>query len=198
MDAAATEAGATLWLEKTPRHARHVRDIESHIPNVQFVHIVRAGQAVVASLRDASDADPDVWPSSTPLELVEVWRRYVRAALRWVGHPNHAFVSYERLAADPRSVIAGLLPLLGLRRDEAILDAVLSGYAVSSQKLIGRVMSADAGGRIATEPWKAGTAADITNRNDTKFLRLFTAAERAEIDAAVAEQDAAIASIPFI
>ncbi len=198
MDRAASDAGAAMWLEKTPRHARFVDRIESEVPDVRFIHLIRAGEAVAASLRDASNNDPAVWPSSTPPQLVEVWRRYLRISLRCIGRPNHCFVSYERLVEDPAPVMSALCAFLGLRCDAALLEGMLAGYAASSEKVIGRLVRGGGDARLASEPWKVGTDGAIANRNQAKLQRLFTDSERAVIVSAVAEQDGAIATIPFL
>ncbi len=198
MDRAVDEASGAMWLEKTPRHARFVDRIESEIPGARFIHLIRAGEAVAASLRDASLNDPAVWPSSTPPQLVEVWTRYLRVSLRCIGRPNHCFVSYERLVQDPGPVIGALCEFLGLRADAALLEQMLADYAESSEKVIGRLVRGAGEVTLASEPWKAGTDGAIANRNQAKLQRLFTESERAVIVAAVAEQDGALATIPFL
>jgi hypothetical protein len=198
MDRAAEVAGAKMWLEKTPRHARHIARIESEVPGARIIHLIRAGEAVAASLRDASETDPEVWPPSTPPQLVEVWRRYLRLSVKYVGHENHAFVSYERLVDAPGPVVRALCDFLGLRCDDSLLERMLSGYGTSSEKVIGRLVGASADSALRSEPWKAGTDGAIGNRNDVKLQRLFTAEERSVIVTAVAEQDAEISAIPFL
>jgi hypothetical protein len=198
MDRAVAEAGAAMWLEKTPRHARFVDRIESEVPGARFIHLIRAGEAVAASLRDASNNDPAVWPSSTPPQLVEVWRRYLRISLRCIGRPNHCFVSYERLVQEPGPVMGALCEYLGIPADPALLERMLAGYAESSEKIIGRLVRGGGDVTLTSEPWKAGTDGVIANRNQAKLERLFTKSERAVILAAVAEQDGAVAAIPFL
>lgn len=198
MDRAAAEAGATMWLEKTPRHARFVDRIETEVPGARFIHLIRAGEAVAASLRDASIKEPAVWPWSTPPDLVEVWRRYLRISLRCVGRPAHCFVSYERLVAQPDAVMEALCGALGLRCDATVRQRMLAGYGASSEKVIGRLVGGAGEATIAAEPWKEGTDGVIANRNQAKLQSLFTDAERAVIVEAVAEQDAALATIPFL
>ena len=200
MDRTAREAGASLWLEKTPRHARYVDLIEGEVEGARFVHIVRAGEAVVASLQEASERDPVVWPPMTPMETVAMWRRYLGYTTACVGREPHAFVSYEQLAAAPERVMAPLCDFLGLRADDAALQAILADYAASSQSVVGRVrrVAGEGSTAIATEPWKQDVGAAIANRNEAKFHARFSAGERAQISAAVAQEDDALARIPFL
>jgi hypothetical protein len=198
MDRSAHEAGASVWVEKTPRHARHVKGIERHLPDARFVHMIRSGEAVCASLRDVGDREPELWGTSTAQELVEIWRRYLHYSLAWVGRPNHVFVSYERLVADPEQVMSKLCRFLDLSDDGDALERMLGGYQTSAAGVIGRVVGSGGGARVAGEPWKAGTDGAIANRNDEKLMRVFDEQERAEVSRAVATEGASVATIPFL
>jgi hypothetical protein len=200
MDQAAREANASLWLEKTPRHARHIDLIEREVPRVRFVHIVRAGEAVVASLQEASEHDPVVWPPMTPLEAAQMWQRYLGYTTACVERAGHAFVAYERLVAAPAEVMRPLCGFLGLRDDNAALDAVLSGYRASAAGVTGRArrVGHETGTAVAEEPWKHDVGGEISNRNDAKFRRRFSEAEQAEISAVVAQRRDAVAALPFL
>lgn len=198
MDRAAQQSGATLWLEKTPRHARHIERIEQEVAGVRFVHLIRSGEAVAASLKDASNIDPEVWPSSTPLQLVEVWRRYLGYSQACVGRSNHVFVSYERLVTSTETVMSTLCRSLGLDDEPSLIAGLLLDYRASSAKVTGR-LTKDAGTlTLSTEPWKQDVSGEIDNRNEAKFRRLFTAEEQAEIRAAVTRERDAVAAIPFV
>ena len=198
MDRSAREAGASVWVEKTPRHARHVKGIERRVPDARFIHMIRSGEAVCASLRDVGDSEPELWGTSSALELVEIWRRYLHYSLAWIGRENHVFVSYERLVEDPEQVMAKLCRFLDLADDPGALERMLGGYRASAAGVIGRVVGSDTGTRVADEPWKAGTDGAIANRNEEKLRRVFDEQERADIARAVATEAAALATIPFL
>jgi hypothetical protein len=198
MDRSALQTGASLWLEKTPSHARHIPQIERLVARARFIHIVRAGEAVVASIQEASERDPTVWPRLAPLDNVEVWRRYVRYSQICVGRENHAFVSYERLVAVPEAVLTSLSKFLELRIDAKILAALLTGYRASSKQVIGRLVRSDGADLLAREPWKDDVAGALTNRNDAKFRSLFSEPEQERITRAVAQEREAVASLPFL
>lgn len=196
MDAAARRADASLWLEKTPGHLRYVAEIERHVPRARIVHLVRAGEAVVASLHEVKQRHPDVWHGPEDLdELVGVWRANLHRTRDCVGRPNHAFVSYERLVEDPAGVMAALCAFLDLRGDSDAIDQVLAGYGASAAKVTGRVNGSVG---VVEEPWKATVAAPISNRNDAKFRALFSEAEQAVIREAVARERAVVESIPYL
>ena len=200
MDQAARVANASLWLEKTPRHARYVDLIEREVPRARFVHLVRAGEAVVASLQEASELDPVVWPPMDLAATVGTWRRYLGYSTACVGRDAHTFVAYERLVAAPEEVMRPLCAFLGLRDDDAALETLLSGYRRSSTAVVGRVrrVGSEQGADVAAEPWKQDVAQRISNRNDAKFRLRFDESERRQISAAVAQEREALAAIPFL
>lgn len=198
MDRAAGDASAGLWLEKTPSHARHIARITREIPDVRFVHLIREGEAVAASLRGAGNADPEVWNSSTALQLVQVWSRYLRYSEPWIGHPRHVFVSYERLVDETADVMPRLCGFLGVSTDSAAIDQILSGYGASSERVVGRLVRSAGQPALETEPWKLDVSDQIANRNDVKFRQLFTPAEQAEVTVAVRREQALVASFPCL
>ena len=198
MDRGAHEQGGCLWLEKTPSHARHIEAIQTEVPGARFVHLIRAGEAVVASLKDANSSDPAVWPTSAPGELVALWRRYLAWSTPWIGYPDHAFVSYERLVSATESVMRSICEFAGLHATQSSVDAMISGYRVSSEGLVGRLNRSVGAVALATEPWKQDVAGEIGNRNEKKFNRLFSAAERQEISAGVATENDTLSRFPFL
>lgn len=122
LDAAAAERGADTWLEKTPMHLRQLEVIEPSVPGgeVRFIHIVRRGPDMVASLYAASRA----WGEGYSLEqCARRWNRdleHTLARLR-AGHPD-VVVLYEELTASPRRVVDEVLRRLGLEPDDAIME----------------------------------------------------------------------------
>src|SRR5206468_2427680 len=151
---------------------------------------IRSGQAVVASLHEARQVRPDKWgePTASP-NLVRIWHSAVRRSQSCVGLPNHAFVSYERLVADPAGVMRRLCAFLELPLDAETLDRMLNEYA-----------AADAQARSGRgEPaWHGGVSGPIENRNTRKFQTLFTPEEQAAINRAVARDDTIMESFPFL
>lgn len=198
LDAAAHRSDSSHWLEKTPNHLRYVGEIERHIPNARIVHIIRSGEAVVASLQEAARKRPDVWWPLGIDQCVEVWRSDVHRSRSCIGRLNHAFVSYERLVAHPPSVLRRLCACLELPVDDAVLDRMLSDYAVKGTQTKGYVRLTESGPIREPEPWKDDLGAPIRNRNAGKFQTTFTPVEQAEIKRAVAREDPIMHSFPFL
>jgi LPS sulfotransferase NodH len=160
MDDRAAAGGAGAWLEKTPGHLHRVRLIETHVEGAVFVHMVRRGTAAVLSLVDVT-ARNHQWGGPRSVDACAArWNLDIRTSYERRGHRGHLFVSYENLVADPSAVLVPLLAALGLGADRAQVDAMLSGYAEANAVLSRR------------EPWKAGVAGTIADRNEARTGRL--------------------------
>lgn len=159
LDRIALDAQATVWIEKTPAHVFYIRDIARYVPEARFVHLVRRGEDVVASLYDLAMRYPDErW--TQPFRHIEAciaeWNRSVTATKRWLGQPGHMVVRYEQLIEQPDQTVAGITDLLGLRRmDEVDISAEKAEALIRPD-----------------EPWKAAVTSGVRKPED-KFARLF-------------------------
>jgi Sulfotransferase family len=191
LDEVARASHASHWLEKTPDHLHYVREIERYIPGSRIVHMIRSGRAVVASLFDAQRTRPDIWGQPRTISnLVKAWGSDLRRSRACIGRPNHTFVSYERLVADPGAVMGRLCPCLRLPADESTVERMLRDYPLAGMRSTGSVRS--------PMHWDGGVAGDIGNRNDAKFYALFSVSERAQIDHALAAEARGVDAFPFL
>jgi len=122
MDDIASRRGASCWVEKTPGHVFVIEEIEKRVPNTRFIHIIRDGRAVVASLCDAKRryGDAKLWQWSLG-EFVSLWNRAILRSAQCVGKTNHFFVSYEALTANPKRELNAICEFLGLEFEESML-----------------------------------------------------------------------------
>ena len=63
LDRLASFQGKTGWLEKTPGHLYYIDDFARACPDARFIHLVRNGADVVASLYEVTQHYPEVWGS---------------------------------------------------------------------------------------------------------------------------------------
>jgi len=139
LDELALRRGTSTWVEKTPRHLCYIPFIErlsSREPRTHFVHVIRNGLEVVASLHTASKQ----W--ERPYDLVtcvERWNADLGFSLSRVprkkdqgGSSADHVVSYEHLTASPSATLERLFADLGLAWD----PEVLKRYGPSSGQLI--------------------------------------------------------------
>jgi hypothetical protein len=132
LDELTLRRGRSAWIEKTPRHLRYVPFLErlgGRGSGMRFVHVIREGLEVVASLHRASRD----WERPYDIETcVRRWNADVGFSLDRAERVNDRFVFYEELTSSPQTVLERLLTGLGLDWQPAILER----YAAVSERLI--------------------------------------------------------------
>jgi len=121
LDALARERGATHWVEKTPLHLYALPYLERIATGarLRFVHVVRQGLGVVASLHAASQR----WERAYDVEeCAQRWNRDLRATLARLDRDTDHAVLYEPLTRAPEPALAGLLAHLGLPPAAGLLE----------------------------------------------------------------------------
>jgi hypothetical protein len=187
LDAAAQSEGKMAWVEKTPSHLHSIGAIERYVPEAKFIHMLRSGEAAIASLFNVTQKHPDRWGGARSLDrCIGRWQQDVRCSHACVGLPNHCFVSYERLVEDPAAVLGRLVGWMGLPGEEGVIALMLSGY----REQLARV--------AVKEPWKDGVGGDIANRNDARINELLSAAEQADLTRALAPERRLLSDLPFL
>lgn len=156
LDRLARRRGAAYWLEKTPMHLRYCSLIDSATRQdrpARFVHVIRDGLEVVASLRAASRS----WARAYGVrECARRWNDDLEMSIARIDSPHDRFVLYEGLTGDPESTLRPLLDWIGLDWQPAILEE----YGRTAVDLI----------RV-DETWKAGVERRIsTSRTADKRL----------------------------
>lgn len=156
LDTLAAQAGAAGWLEKTPGHFVYLEPMARLCPDARFVHIVRAGEDVVASAVDAElrHADHASFRGG-PMHWVRRWNRAAETHLRWAGQPGHHVVFHDELVAAPERVLGGVLHFLG--RDDAPPRPTAPGDLAD----------------LADEPWKRDALSGRIGAPERRFEALF-------------------------
>ena len=160
-----TEQGSKkIWVEKTPRHLHYIALIEKYIPDAKFIHIVRNGKDVVASLYEVTHKHPEIWGGPRSIEqCINRWINDVRISLRHLHRPNHILVQYENLVEAPRSILEKLCAFIGIPFDEVMLRE----YGSAARRVISK-----------NEVWKAGVDRPIKKTNSKKFFEIFDEQQR--------------------
>jgi hypothetical protein len=163
LDCATLSQDKQIWLEKSPEHVRYIRYIEASIPDAKFIHLVRNGSDVVASLYDVTHKhrQPDVW-GDEPWELdkcIRHWVRSVEFSSLHLNKPNHILVRYEKLVENSEAVLRELCDFIGT----PFYPSMLKDYRKMAEKVV-----------LKNEAWKASVVDPINNANSTKFYQLFS------------------------
>ncbi len=146
LDAAASQRGASVWVEKTPDHVFRIGLIRRFAPDARFVHVIRRGEDVVPSLRRATRdwGRPRSWA-----RCAAHWAAALLVSERHSSEPGHYVLPYEHLVAEPEREARSLLEWMGLPWEDELLDRYRRGIA--------GIIDAD-------ETWKASSFGEIRER----------------------------------
>ncbi|MCA9952951.1 MAG: sulfotransferase [Anaerolineales bacterium] len=164
LDKLTVEANKNIWVEKTPRHLHFIKQISNQIPNSKFIHIVRNGPDVVASLYQATNENPRAWTKGrTPGfkgfsvdECINRWNHDVQITARYQHMPNHLIVKYNLLVNQPELSIQPIADFLHINYVPAMLSAEKAFH-----EIVG-----------ANEPWKSNNKRSV-HTPESKFKKIF-------------------------
>jgi hypothetical protein len=104
LDASAHAEGRTAWVEKTPYHLLYIPEIERHVPDARFVHVIRPGEDVLASIADANlryENNNNAFGGGT-VHWSRRWNRAAQIHRAYARQPHHHFVFLDDLTRDNR------------------------------------------------------------------------------------------------
>ncbi|MGK7921572.1 MAG: sulfotransferase, partial [Trichodesmium sp.] len=102
LDILTEQQNKTIWLEKTPGHIRYINYLEKWVKNVKFIHIIRNGADVVASLFEVTNQHPKVWSGGWNIDkCIQQWIEDVSLTQSHLSKSNHTLVEYEKLVENP-------------------------------------------------------------------------------------------------
>jgi hypothetical protein len=105
------KSNATIWVDHTPHNVRQARLLVRSFPGCKFIHIVRDGRAVAASVM------PLDWGPNSIVEAAHFWveqTAYGLAAEQTFGIEKVCRVHYEDLVRDPEKSMRRLAEFLDL------------------------------------------------------------------------------------
>lgn len=112
----AARFGKNRWGDKTPPYIFQMRAIQQALPEASFIHLIRDGRDVFASIKDlwfgpGSAADAARW-----------WTARIHAAREQAKYlPAYLEVHYEDLVTETEAVLRRICDFLALPWDEAML-----------------------------------------------------------------------------
>lgn len=165
LDTLTLNQGKTIWVEKTPGNLHYIEKIEKLVSGAKFVHIIRNGADVVASLYEVTNQYPEVWGRNgwSVEKCISRWIKDIQLSVGYSSRENHTLVSYEKLIAEPKPVLMNLCKVLNIPFEEQMI----SNYSQASKQVI-----------LENEPWKAITSQPIQSRHNVKFHTLFDINQR--------------------
>jgi hypothetical protein len=164
LDFLAQEQKKTGWIEKTPSHIQRINCIEKLVAAAKFIHIIRNGEDVIASLYEVTHKYPDIWNGARSIDqCLQRWNNDVQISLCHQNRSNHFVVRYEELTEDPKSVLLEVCKFCNVQFHESMLVT----YADSAKQVIRK-----------REQWKSSVSQNIQNTKREKFLKVFNEEEQ--------------------
>jgi hypothetical protein len=111
MEAICRAQGVDRWAETTPVHVLHVPEIKATIPEALFIHVVRDGRDVAASMMKQRWVRPLPWDGDNPERAAGAfWAWVVEAGDRaCAGYERDVLrVRYEDLTSSPQPTLDGI------------------------------------------------------------------------------------------
>jgi hypothetical protein len=160
-------AGKDIWVEKTPLHLHYIKEIQKLIPKAKFIHIVRTGTDVVASLYKATNENPEKWAGKrgfhgfTIDQCIKRWNNDVLITSKWKDVANHLVVKYEKLIDSPSIIIKDIC---------SFLEIEYSPLMKRPEQSFNQIVNPD-------EVWKKNNIKAI-NKPESTFDTIFTENQR--------------------
>ncbi len=153
------DPSAVRIAEKTPHNLLHMAMLGRLFPRARFVHVVRDGRAVAASLVRQAWVDPasgePIWYCKDPASGARYWSQVVTTVREQASQVPGRYLElrYEDLVQQPRQTLQRLLAFLGEAWDERVLahhDDVRVSPLESSSAAVARAVHTD-----ALERWRS-------------------------------------------
>ena len=149
------------FLEKTPIHCMHGAFILRVLPRARFLHVIRDGRAVAASLLRAADGWGRDWAPDTIGRAADRWDLRVRtgrAIRELVPRPSaYREIRYEDVRHDPRGALASLFGWLGLDADAEFVEGAVRANSLESDATFDAITRAGASANTASsDPYPEG------------------------------------------
>ncbi|UXX81109.1 sulfotransferase [Reichenbachiella carrageenanivorans] len=152
LDSTAISNGKRIWIEKTPMHLHYIPIISKYVPNAYFIHTLRSGKDVIASIYNYSTKHPDIWGERSLEQCISRWNSDIVISKQYVNTKKHIFVVYEKFIQSIDANTKDILKQLDIKQD--ISDFTDKNFDQTV---------------LNNEPWKQGVRQDITSTNDTLF-----------------------------
>jgi hypothetical protein len=157
LDRVAAHAGRSMWLEKTPYHLLYIPEIQQDVPDARFVHVIRPGIDVMASLIDANIRFTENTAFLGDLgHWMQRWNRAMDIHRSYLGKPGHHVLALEDLVRDPQAEWNRLCRFLDLQPQTLMPQACDQPIA-----------------DLQSEPWKLGAVGGLPSAPERKAESLF-------------------------
>jgi len=127
---------ARYWVDHTPGNIEYWWRLSKVIDGSKFIHLIRDGRAVAASIKKLPD-----WPFASVRSIARHWLRRIGFGLAAESAMGNVIVrvKYEDLVANPERELKRLCGWLGIGFEKEMVErkyAELSPYTIEQHKLV--------------------------------------------------------------
>lgn len=132
------KSAANIWIDHTPENTSYTETLLGLFPNAKFIHIIRDGRAVAASIK------PLDWGPNSIVKAARWWMRMVSfglAAESCLPPDRIMRVKYEDLVIDPEGTLQSLCRFLNLSYNPEMKEATgfrLPRYTIRQHRFVGQ------------------------------------------------------------
>jgi hypothetical protein len=167
LDTLTISQGKDFWLEKTPSHLHYIDVIEKYVPTARFIHILRNGLDVVASLYEVTHQHPHEWGGIYDIgRCIARWNKDVKLTQQYIHRENHTLVRYEQLIRNTDAVLTTVCGFIGI----GFREDMVAQHSLAAERLI-----------LRQEPWTQQAMQEIHSAHKNKFDVLFNEQQRISI-----------------
>ena len=164
LDSLSQNSTGKIWVEKTPMHLYFASLIEEVRPETKFIHIIRDGTDVVASLFDASGKNPNAFDGEQSIQkCIFRWKIDIQVHKKHLRKHNHHFVFYKDLIYKTDVALGQICEFLEME----FLDEMKS-FSHKTKEL-----------KFPEEVWKPDASNELKESN--KFEKIFSKDDQALI-----------------
>jgi len=131
----ALKPSATVILDKHPGYAQHIEHIHRLVPDAKFIHVIRDGRDVAASMLAASRRWGRLWAPKNVEKAAASWKGHTlegRRANQYLG--QYLEVRYEDLLTKGKPILKSVFDFIGLSTDSEIIKAIWDGHQFEKMK----------------------------------------------------------------
>jgi hypothetical protein len=155
---AALKPEATVLLDKAPAYSKCVEHIEWLIPNSKFIHVIRDGRDVAASLLSAAQGWGRLWAPKKVTMAASAWKSHVLAAQKARKYKERYLeVRYEELLTRGPQALQPVFDFIGEPIDIKDVAAIYERHQFENMKRAG---TGTHGFSLPTEFFRKGRAGD--------------------------------------
>ncbi|MBD3616006.1 MAG: sulfotransferase [Gracilimonas sp.] len=113
----------SFLLEKTPRHLHFIDFLHQADPSACFIHLIRNGEDVVASLSEATANHPGDWAGKRSVKKsVFWWNRSIQLSEKYIGKNRNIHIRYENLVDETEAVLNYLCDEIGIHYEKNMTE----------------------------------------------------------------------------